>query len=82
MLERALTQPQQCSVDPLDNAQSWGIPIWSTDKFHIWLEKIYASLRGRCNLNQLKQTDQRSSAKDLKVKHLKGPYVKFESFRR
>lgn len=82
MLERALTQPQQCSVDPIDNAQSWGIPIWSIDKLQIWLEKIYASLRGICNLKQLKQADQHSSAKSLKVKHLKGSYVKFESFRK
>lgn len=82
MLERALTQPQQCSVDLLDNAQSWGIPIWSTDKLHTWLEKIYASFKDKYNLKQLKQVNQHSSEKDIKIKNLKGPFVKFESYRR
>lgn len=83
MLERALTQPLQCSVDPLDNAQSWGIPIWTIDKFLDWLEKkiFYASvLKG--NLKQLKQANQHNSGKDLKVKRLRDPYVKFESIHR
>ncbi|XP_014482399.1 PREDICTED: uncharacterized protein LOC106748423 isoform X2 [Dinoponera quadriceps] len=80
MLERALTQPQQCSVDLLDNAQNWGIPIWSTDKLQTWLEKIYASFHEKYNLKHLKQVNQ--PERDLKVKHLKGSYVKFESSRR
>ncbi|XP_072745250.1 uncharacterized protein [Anoplolepis gracilipes] len=82
MLERALTQPQQCSVDPLDNAHSWGIPIWATEKLQAWLDKIYASFKDTYNLKQLKQTNQRNTEKDLKVKHLKGSYIKFESFQR
>lgn len=82
MLERALTQPQQCSVDLLDNAQSWGIPIWPIDKLQIWLEKIYASFKDKYTLKQLKEANQPSSEKDLKIKHLKGPYVKFESLHR
>ncbi|KAL6264704.1 hypothetical protein P5V15_004803 [Pogonomyrmex californicus] len=79
MLERALTQPQQCSVDPLDNAHSWGIPIWTTDKLQTWLDKIYESFKDTYNLKQLKQINQHSSRKDLKIKHLKRPYVKFDS---
>lgn len=85
MLERALTQPQQCSVDPLDNAQSWGIPIWATDKLQAWLDRIYASIRDSYNLKQLKQTNQPKAiypGKNIKIKHLKGSYVKFESLRR
>ncbi|XP_029676227.1 uncharacterized protein LOC115243407 isoform X2 [Formica exsecta] len=84
MLERALTQPQQCSVDPLDNAHNWGIPIWATEKLQAWLDKIYASFNtfDTYNLKQLKQTNQRKTEKDLKVKHLKGSYIKFESFNR
>lgn len=82
MLERALTQPQQCSVDPLDNAHNWGIPIWTIEKLHAWLDKIYASFKDTYNLKQLKQTNQRSTEKDFKVKHLRGSYVKFESFHR
>lgn len=82
MLERALTQPQQCSVDPLDNAHSWGIPIWATEKLQAWLDKIYASFKDTYSLNKLKQIDQRNTGKDLKVKHLKGSYIKFESFHR
>ncbi|XP_011338622.1 uncharacterized protein LOC105280094 isoform X2 [Ooceraea biroi] len=83
MLERALTQPQQCSVDPLDNAQSWGIPIWATDKLQAWLDRIYASIKDSYNLKQLKQVNQHKSinpGRNIKIKHLKGSYVKFESF--
>lgn len=82
MLERALTQPQQCSVDLLDNAHNWGIPIWAIEKLQAWLDKIYASFKDTYNLKQLKQTNQHSTEKDFKVKHLRGSYVKFESFHR
>lgn len=83
MLERALTQPLQCSVDPLDNAHSWGIPIWTTDKFLDWIEKKihYASVL-KDNLKQLKQANQHGSRKDLRIRRLRDPYVKFESVRR
>ncbi|XP_008548725.1 uncharacterized protein PF3D7_1120600 isoform X1 [Microplitis demolitor] len=79
MLERALTQPQQCSVDPLDNAFNWGIPIWTTDKLQVWLDKIYASLK---DTNTLKCVNRINTDKDLKVKEFKKSYVKFESFKR
>ncbi|XP_067211480.1 protein chiffon isoform X2 [Linepithema humile] len=82
MLERALTQPQQCSVDPLDNAHSWGIPIWTTDKLQAWLDRIYASFKDTYNLKQLKQNNQHNSGKALKIRQLKGSYIKFESFRK
>lgn len=80
MLERALTQPQQCSVDPLKNAQTWGIPIWATKKLQAWLEKIYESLRDSGNAKR--NTEQSGNEKSLKVKHLKNSYIKFESFKR
>lgn len=79
MLERALTQPQQYSVDPLRNAKNWGIPIWATSKLQTWLDKIYASIRGTYNLKQIQQP---SVSKDPKIKQLKAPYIKFESFQR
>lgn len=83
MLERALIQPQQCSVDPLDNAQSWGIPIWSIDKLQTWLDKIDNSLKDTSSLQYIKQTDhQQYCDKSVKFKHLKRPYIKFESFQR
>lgn len=82
MLERALIQPQQCSVDPLYNAQNWGIPIWAIDKFQAWLDKIYAPVKDTNHLKQLRHSHQQSASKDIKVKHLKGPYLKFESFQR
>nr|XP_003699234.1 PREDICTED: uncharacterized protein LOC100881410 [Megachile rotundata] len=82
MLERALTQPQQCSVDPLYNAQSWGIPIWAIDKLQVWLDKIYAPVEDTNHLKRLKRSNQQSTTRDLKVRHLKGPYLKFESFQR
>lgn len=77
MLERALTQPQQCSVDPLNNAYSWGIPIWSTYELQTWLEKISANLLKESN--SVKR-DTPTSGKELKVKRLKEPYIKFESY--
>ncbi|XP_011174238.1 uncharacterized protein LOC105206430 isoform X1 [Solenopsis invicta] len=76
MLERALTQPQQCSVDPLNNAHTWKIPIWTTDKFQAWLDKIYESVKNNSNL---KQNNQHSLTR---VKLLKRPYVKFDSIYR
>lgn len=78
MLERALTQPQQCSVDPLSNALNWGIPIWSTYELQTWLEKITVSLKDSQSIKQ----DTCARDKGLKVKHLKEPYIKFESYRR
>ncbi|XP_076244092.1 uncharacterized protein LOC143185194 isoform X2 [Calliopsis andreniformis] len=82
MLERALIQPQQCSVDPLYNAQSWGIPIWAIDKLQAWLDKIYASVKATDHLKRAKHSNRQSLNKDLKVRHLKGSYLKFESFQR
>jgi hypothetical protein len=35
MLERAKLQPQQSTVDPLDNAARWSIPIWPLEKVSI-----------------------------------------------
>nr|CAD7392631.1 unnamed protein product [Timema cristinae] len=32
MLEKVRLQPQQITLDPLDNASRWGIPIWPLDK--------------------------------------------------
>ncbi|XP_063975766.1 uncharacterized protein LOC135161788 isoform X2 [Diachasmimorpha longicaudata] len=80
MLERALTQPQKCSVDPLDNAQSWGIPIWTIGSFQIWLDKIYTSLRENSNLKCIRRNN--SIEKDIKVKEFDKSYIKFESFKR
>ncbi|KAK0087146.1 hypothetical protein PV325_001659 [Microctonus aethiopoides] len=80
MLERALTQPQQCSVDPLDNAHNWGIPIWTTDKLQAWLDKIYVSLKD--SNNTLKTVNRTGTEKNLKVKDFTKSYIKFESFRR
>ncbi|XP_011300467.1 uncharacterized protein [Fopius arisanus] len=80
MLERALTQPQKCSVDPLDNAHSWGIPIWTTVSFQIWLDKIYSSLRDNANLKCIRRNS--SADKDIKVKEFDKSYIKFESFKR
>ncbi|XP_078045946.1 uncharacterized protein LOC144474687 [Augochlora pura] len=82
MLERALIQPQQCSVDPLYNAQNWRIPIWAIDKLQTWLDKIYSSVKDTDHLKRSKQSCQQTSTKDLKVRHLKGSYIKFEAFQR
>ncbi|XP_033343019.2 uncharacterized protein LOC117230061 isoform X1 [Megalopta genalis] len=82
MLERALIQPQQCSVDPLYNAQNWRIPIWAVDKLQAWLDKIYSSVKDTDHLKRSKQSCQQSSTRDLKVRHLKGSYIKFEAFQR
>ena len=78
MLERALTQPHQCSLDPLSNAFSWGIPIWTPHQFQIWIDKISESLK----LSQQCIKSDCSKTKNFKVKLLKEPYIKFESYRR
>lgn len=78
MLERALTQPQQCSVDPLSNAYNWGIPIWSTYELQTWLEKISANLLKESN--NLKRDIRTGIGKEVKVKRFKQPFIKFESY--
>jgi hypothetical protein len=79
MLERALTQPQQCSVDPLSNALGWGIPIWSTYELQAWLDKITASLK---DTHSIKRDHCVGPAKTAIVQHLKEPFIKFESYKR
>ena len=76
MLERALTKPQQCSVDPLENATKWSIPIWPTAEFITWLNKITASLKDN---NSIRVSSKNN--KGFEVKHLQEPYIKFESYR-
>ncbi|XP_051176558.1 repetitive organellar protein-like isoform X2 [Leptopilina boulardi] len=78
MLERALTQPLQCSVDPLKNAQTWNIPIWAPEKLQAWLDKIYTSYKD----THIQHNNQSVSSKNLNVKQLKVPYIKFESYHR
>lgn len=78
MLERALTQPLQCSVDPLKNAQTWNIPIWAPEKLQAWLDKIYTSYKD----THIQQKSPSVSSKNLNVKQLKAPYIKFESYHR
>ncbi|XP_043461206.1 uncharacterized protein LOC122497884 isoform X2 [Leptopilina heterotoma] len=78
MLERALTQPLQCSVDPLKNAQTWNIPIWAPEKLQAWLDKIYTSYKD----THIQQKNQSVSSKNLNIKQLKAPYIKFESYHR
>ena len=80
MLERALTQPQQCSIDPLSNAQAWGIPIWATKRLQIWLEKIYESLKEIGNLKGV--AGQSGGSTNFRIKQLKSSFLKFESFKR
>ncbi|KAJ8675476.1 hypothetical protein QAD02_011262 [Eretmocerus hayati] len=81
MLERALIHPQQCTVDPLSNAANWGIPIWTTYELNAWLDKLTASVR---DANNIKRDNKKATAavKEVKVKHLKNPFIKFESYRR
>ncbi|XP_014208744.1 myb-like protein X isoform X2 [Copidosoma floridanum] len=76
MLERALTQPQQCSVDPLNNAQKWAIPIWTIHEFYSWFGKVEKAAKSPL------ETKQSGTSKQVKVKHLKEPFIKFESYRR
>ena len=79
MLERALTQPQQCSVDPLYNARNWDIPIWSPHDLQVWLDKI----EGALSRSNILSRDNRSSCKnEVRIRHLKSPYIKFESYYR
>ncbi|KAJ9593607.1 hypothetical protein L9F63_014846 [Diploptera punctata] len=68
MLERARLQPQQCTVDPLENATRWSIPIWPLDKVLKWLDKICEKF--------LKPSSSSSSSSSATV--LKNPYIKLE----
>ncbi|KAF4520914.1 hypothetical protein B566_EDAN014414 [Ephemera danica] len=68
MLEKARQQQQTHlnTIDPLENAVCWGIPIWPLNKVLKWLDKIES------NLNSA------SSYLSLKTKSLRSPFVKFE----
>uniref|UniRef100_A0A1B6MBB6 DBF4-type domain-containing protein n=1 Tax=Graphocephala atropunctata TaxID=36148 RepID=A0A1B6MBB6_9HEMI len=68
MLERVRLQPQTVRIDPLDNARSWNIPIYSIQEILLRLEKI------------CQKQGSGKSAPGLKV--LKGHYLKVETGRR
>ncbi|XP_046688208.1 uncharacterized protein LOC124373943 [Homalodisca vitripennis] len=68
MLERVRLQPQTVRIDPLDNARSWNIPIYSIQEILLKLEKI-------CH-----KQGSGKSVPGLKV--LRGHYVKVETGKR
>ncbi|XP_069675973.1 protein chiffon-like isoform X2 [Periplaneta americana] len=74
MLERARLQPQQCTVDPLDNAARWNIPIWPLEKVLKWIDKI-------CN-KYFNHSSTCSEQKKQSTTGLKIPYIKLESVNR
>ncbi|GFG37187.1 hypothetical protein Cfor_09320 [Coptotermes formosanus] len=69
MLERAKLQPQQCTVNPLDNAARWSIPIWPLEKVLKWLDKIYEKY-----LKRSSSIKPKSSSTGLKA-----PFIKLET---
>ncbi|XP_059475344.1 protein chiffon [Neocloeon triangulifer] len=65
MLEKAkLQHTNLSSVDPLENASRWGIPIWPLEKLSKWLEKIENSLQ--------------TNVPTLRIRPFKGPFIKIE----
>jgi len=68
MLERVRLQPQSVRVDPLNNARSWNIPIYSIQEIFTRLEKICAKAG--------------SSSKSPGLKVLRGHYLKIETGKR
>lgn len=72
MLERARLQPQQCTVDPLDNAARWNIPIWPLEKVLKWIDKICTKYFKRSFSDQ----------KTPSTTGLKVPYIKLECVNR
>ncbi|XP_066993801.2 uncharacterized protein [Anabrus simplex] len=73
MLERARLQPQQTTIDPLDNAARWGIPIWPLEKIWKWLEKVYEKTKVK-GLTAFSG----SNSSSPKKKKLVAPYVKID----
>ncbi|XP_014228102.1 uncharacterized protein LOC106653240 isoform X1 [Trichogramma pretiosum] len=71
MLERALTQPQQCSIDPLAKAYTLGIPIYAPKAFQKWLNKVENKVKSATSQHK----------KTCKQQVLKGYYVKIESYK-
>ncbi|KAG8227934.1 hypothetical protein J437_LFUL008746 [Ladona fulva] len=74
MLVSARQQKQQTTIDPLENARSWRIPIWPVENVLKWIKKIQGSLL-------LKRPESRNKpAKPVnKFKELRTPYVKLET---
>lgn len=66
MLERVRLQPQRVAVDPLDNARTWNIPIYSLETFLYKLDRLCAK-------------SSRLQREVSGVKILKGNYLKIET---
>nr|CAD7202549.1 unnamed protein product [Timema douglasi] len=72
MLEKVRLQPQQITLDPLDNASRWGIPIWPLDKVLKWLGRF----NSKCEDNK----PSTSLKKGLEgCQTLQEPFIKLET---
>lgn len=78
------------SQSPIQLAESWGIPIWTTEYTIKFLDKVSAVLkldnRSTTISDRLSGNAYRNNpikgVKSTNVKHLKGEYIKIESFQR
>nr|CAD7588391.1 unnamed protein product [Timema genevievae] len=72
MLEKVRLQPQQITLDPLDNASRWGIPIWPLEKVLKWLGRF----NSKCEDNK----PSTSFKKGLEgCQTLQEPFIKLET---
>ncbi|XP_046389541.1 uncharacterized protein LOC124158470 isoform X2 [Ischnura elegans] len=74
MLVSARQQKQQTTIDPLENARSWKIPIWPVENVFKWIKKIQGSLLLRRPENR-----GRPGRPSNKFKELRTPFVKLET---
>ncbi|XP_071446425.1 uncharacterized protein [Hetaerina americana] len=74
MLVSARQQKQQTTIDPLENARSWRIPIWPVENVFKWIKKIQGSL-----LLKRPENKARPGRPSNKFKELRTPFVKFET---
>nr|CAD7456204.1 unnamed protein product [Timema tahoe] len=72
MLEKVRLQPQQITLDPLDNASRWGIPIWPLDKVLKWLGRF----NSKCEDNK-PSTSFKKSLEGCQT--LQEPFIKLET---
>lgn len=83
MLERVRSQPQFRTRDPLADAQSWGLCIFSVEKFLKFLFKISQSLKKSDSDIQIIPPRRKSEPTCSKVKTRTGKYfIKIESIDR
>ncbi|XP_055531428.1 uncharacterized protein LOC129722178 isoform X2 [Wyeomyia smithii] len=70
------------SQSPVQLAKSWGKPIWSTEYAVKFLKKVIETCKADPELYSLPKSSSAAAKKATHLQHLRGDFVKIESFQR